>query len=209
MQSNQHQNFTIKYFLTIILVLFCFELFSNNFSGSYAYNKGMNKASGNFYLNHFKEDSAFFMLQTVSGMPDFFTTELKGFIKIENMIGTFVTKDSCMLHFNFTNSSATLTDNVNCKFDFSPAGKYKKTTPILKKGSGFLPAFADKNGLVVSDSIKCYSIPSSSGKVEYVLYKNEKVQISDDFSGFYMIEIKSKKNLFLWVSKKSIQLLKK
>ncbi|MBK8685043.1 MAG: hypothetical protein IPN26_08600 [Bacteroidetes bacterium] len=42
-----------------------------NFTGIYGYNKGINKAFATAYIYHFQEDSAFFYIHGVSGMPDF------------------------------------------------------------------------------------------------------------------------------------------
>jgi len=169
----------------------------------------MNKASATMYLTHFSEDSAFFMLQAVSGMPDFFTTELKGFIRIENSTGIYTSKDSCKIKFIFTSASCEMTENGACTYDFSTDGKYKKTATKLKKGVSLLPAFSDKSGTITIDSITCYSIPHYSSPSGCSLMKNVLVTITDEFNGFYLIEIKSKKNEFLWVPKKNIQLAKK
>ena len=199
----------LKALLICCLMATFFSSQAIDYSGIYSYNKGMNKASATIYITQFSGDSAFFMVQAMSGMPDFFTTELKGFIRIENGNGLYNYKDSCKIEFTFTSSSCAMTENGNCRHDFSTDGKYKKTATKIKKGVSLLPAFSDKSGTVTKDSISCYSIPHYSSPSGCSLQKDQGVTITDEFNGFYLIEIKSKKNEFLWVPKKNIQLAKK
>lgn len=194
---------------TISLVMLHFIVFAGNFTGTYSFNKGMNKASGSLIINQFSTDSAFFILQAVSGDPDFFTIELKGFIQIDSLKGFYQTKDSCSIQFNFSNTSCSLLFNPICKYDYKADGKYKRINSTVKKGSSLMPAFSDKFGTIKKDSVLCYSIPHISSPEKINLLKNDKVNITDDCNGFYLIEVKNKKNEFLWVSKKDIQLLKK
>ena len=56
---------------TLSLVMLHFIVFAGNYTGMYSFNKGMNKASGTLYITQFSSDSAFFMLEAVSGDPDF------------------------------------------------------------------------------------------------------------------------------------------
>ena len=199
----------LKALLICCLTALSFSLHATDYSGIYSYNKGMNKAGATLYLSHFSEDSAFFLIQAMSGMPDFFTTEIKGFIRIDNGLGIYQPKDSCRIEFIFTTSSCTISENGYCKNEFGTDGKYKKTATKVKKGIGLLPGFSDKSGTITQDSTSCYSIPHYSSPSACSLLNNESVTITDEFNGFYLIEIKSKKNEFLWVPKKNIQLAKK
>lgn len=167
----------------------------------------MNKASATLYITEFNNDSAFIMLQAMSGAPDFFTTEIKGFISIEQEHGLYKGKDSSSIEFLFNAVSCTLVEH-NCKYDFSTQGKYKKTSQQLKKGFLFMPAYSDKHGIIKNDSTICYSIPHQTTNDAAFLNKNADVTITDEFNGYYLIELKNKKNEFLWVLKKNVQLLK-
>ncbi len=198
----------MKLILSLLLLVVYSISNAVSYTGIYSYNKGVNKANGTLYVTHFKEDSAFFMVQTVSGMPDFFTTEIKGFMQIENNMGLYIAKDSCKIEFTFTTVSCSLNENIECKFDFSTNGKYKKTSPKLKKGSSMMPLFVDKKGTVKTDTVYCLSAPNASSATQCLLQKNDEVQITDEFNGYYLIELKNKKNEFLWVWKKNIQLIK-
>ncbi len=180
-----------------------------NHTGVYAYNKGMNKASGTIYIHQFSQDSAFFMLETVSGMPDFIMTDEKGFLHIENNNGLYKSKDTCGIEFTFTATSCSLTENGSCHHEFSTNGKYKKTSTILKKGPSLLPAMADRSGIISKDSVYARVAPHRSAAISVPINKGEEVQITDEYNGFYLIEVRNKKKDFLWVLKKNIQPLKK
>lgn len=197
----------IRLTLISFLLGMAMTMFAAKYTGIYSYNKGMNKASSTMYISEFTSDSAFFMLQAMSGAPDFYTTEIKGFISIENEHGTYKGKDSCSIDFTFNPVSCTLVEH-NCKYDFSTEGKYKKTSSQLKKGFLLMPAFSDKHGIIKADSTYCYSIPHQTLNDIKLLMKNDAVNITDEFNGFYLIELKNKKNEFLWVLKKNVQLLK-
>jgi hypothetical protein len=197
-----------KLLFVLYLLLQYFVVDAVNYSGIYTYSKGMNKASGTIYLSHFNEDSVFFILQSVSGMPDFNTTEIKGFFTLENGSGSYFAKDSGIIQFDFNKNACILQENEYCKYNFSTNGKYIRTSTKLKKGNSLLPAFADKNGIVKTDSIYCFSVPNIGGITQTLVRKNQKIQITDEYDGFYMIEIQNKKNEFLWLSKKNIQLIK-
>ena len=168
----------------------------------------MNHESGMIYIFQFKPDSAFFMLQAVSGMPDFNTTELKGFIQIDSNRGNYHGKDSAEIQFVFTNSACLLEENNFCKYNFSTKGKYKKTSNKLLKANMLMPSIGDKSGVVKKDSTCAYLVPVYHTTPSTFLSSQTTVQITDEFNGFYLIELKNKKNEFLWVLKKNIQLYK-
>ena len=201
-------NKSLFIFLTFYLTCFVNHVFGINYSGVYAYNKGMNKASGVIYISHFKEDSAFFMMQAVSGMPDFLTSDIKGFIHIDSNNNIFKLNDTCQIQFAFTSTNCIVKQIGNCPYEYSCDGKYKKNIATAKKTITLLPAFADKKGLVKIDSLRMSTVPHIHGYKNEYLRKNEPINITDEYNGFYLIELKNKKNEFLWVSKKGIQLLK-
>ncbi|MBK7763590.1 MAG: hypothetical protein IPI46_09490 [Bacteroidetes bacterium] len=180
-----------------------------NFTGTYLFSKGVNKASSTLMLIQFKPDSAFFILHAVSGMPDFFTTELKGFCSIDQNIGKYIGKSNASLQFNFTSYTCIISENTECKFDCSTAGKYRKVSSTIKKGNDFMPAFSDKMGIIVHDSISSYPIPHDAMKSKLMLHKNTLVMIHDEYNDYYLIETDKLKNEFLWVNKKYIQLKKR
>jgi hypothetical protein len=198
----------VAFAFVISILLYVHVVSAFNYSGIYSYNKGLNKESGTIYIFHYTSDSAFFMLQAVSGMPDFNTTELKGFISVDSNKGIYTGKDSAEIEFAFTNSSCTLLENSFCSYTFSTRGKYKKTSAKLSRGNSLMPSIADKSGVVKKDSTICYAIPKQTSSPSYILLHQETVQITDEFNGFYLVEVKKKKNEFLWVPKKSIQVRK-
>ncbi len=199
--------------MTKLLFTFFFSLttllsFAGNHTGIYSYNKGLNKANATLYLNQFSEDTAFFMLEAVSGMPDFFMTDTKGFVRITDNAGIYRSKDSCGIEFTFTPVACTLRENGSCRYECSTNGKYKKTSAQLKKGTSLLPAISDKNGIISKDSVYGRSAPHRSAPASVSIPKNESVQITDEFNGYYLVEVNNKKKDFLWVHKKNIQVLK-
>jgi hypothetical protein len=174
----------IKLLYTLCLSA-CFYLASATLvTGVYSFNKGMNKASGTLYINQFSEDSAFFLLETVSGMPDFIMTDAKGFLRIENNTAFYRRKDTCGIEFLFTTTSCSLTENGSCRFEFSPNGKYKKTSNVVKKCPSLLPAMADKSGIISKDSVYGFVAPHRSAPLTMMINKGEEVQITDEYNGF-------------------------
>lgn len=183
----------------------CFAL---NFNGTYTFSKGVNKSNGTLMFIQFKPDSAFFILHTISGMPDFNTTEIMGFCAINEQTGIFIGKSSQELKFIFTSTSCSISENANCNYACTTVGKYKKIATSIKKGNDFMPAFSDKSGLILDDSVSCYPIPRTELKSKLILHKNMIVSIHDEFNEYYLIETDKLKNEFLWVAKKYIRLKK-
>ena len=192
----------------IVLVCLCSLAHAVNYTGVYSYSKGLNKANGLLYITQFNADSAFYMLQVVSGSPDYLTTELKGFLQIDHNKGSYYGKDSCLMEFLFESSVCTVNEVSHCHHEYSAHAKYKKTNSKIKKGVSFLPAFADKSGRVLSDSVFCYSIPHASGLCNFKVAKDEIVSITDECRGYYLIDMPSKKNDFIWIPKRQIKLIK-
>jgi hypothetical protein len=181
---------------------------AENFSGVYSYSKGLNKASATMYLTHFSSDSAFLIIQSVSGMPDFLTSEVKGFVRIDQQHGTFYQKDSCSILLEWKGNACILTEHQSCDFDFSYNGIYKKTLSKVSKTSAYLPSFADKLAVVISDSAKAYAIPHASGNFILSIAKDKQLTLLDEYNNFYLIELSAKKKEFLWIPKHQVKLLK-
>ncbi len=180
-----------------------------NYTGVYQYNKGLNKANAALYVLQFTEDSAFFYLNGISGMPDFFTTEIRGFLKIDGLNGTFTSKDSCQLALEFKNGQVNITQDLNCKLDFPVNGKYKKTSNTAKKNSTFLISYTEKPAILKSDSVHCYEAPSYGSNIIFTVTKNSNIKIIDEYRDFYLIEDKSKASQFLWIPKSSLSAARK
>ncbi len=196
-----------KLLFTFFLSLITLLSVAGNHTGIYSYNKGLNKASATLYLNQFSEDTAFFMLEALSGMPDFFMNDAKGFMSVTDNAGVYQRKDSCRIEFTFTPVGCTLNENGHCNYECTTNGKYKKTSAQLKKGNSLLPAISDKNGIIAKDSVQVRSAPHRLAPASIIIAKNERVQITDEFNGYYLIELNNKKKEFLWVYKKNIQVL--
>lgn len=196
------------FFLSLIL-LFNYSVVATDYSGVYGYSKGLNKASGTMYLSQINSDSAFFIIQSMSGMPDFFTLELKGFLHFAHDSATYQQHDSCQIRFEFKTSTCLVVETTTCHSDFSASGRYKKIHSAVKKGSSFLPGIIQRTGFIVNDSTRCFQAPHRAASGTLLLNKQQQVEIIDEYNGYYLIELKSKKNEFLWVPKKNISLPKK
>lgn len=175
------------------------------FTGVYQYNKGLNKANASLYILQYKEDSAFFYLNAISGLPDFNTTELKGFIRMEADRGIYIQKDSCQLEFKLTGSTMTVNEESHCHFEATASGKFKRSSPIMKKNSTFLLSYTEKSAVLKIDSALCYEAPTFSSNVIYTLPKNAEFKIIDEFQRFFLIELKEKASVFLWITKSSLK----
>lgn len=191
---------------------------STDFTGVYSYSKGINKANSTIYICQFKEDSAFVYVQAVSGMPDFFTTDEKGFATLIDHQFTMKTKENCVITLDMNSNILTCTDNIDCKYEFSVAGKYKKTMPHqarghstngLKKGATMMFQFIEKMGNINKDSTVSYQAPHADAKTIFTYSKNDILKIQDEFNGYYLVENSKQKNEFQWVLKKYINLIAK
>ena len=174
-------------------------------NGVYQYNKGLNKANATLYVLQYKNDSAFFYLNAISGLPDFNTTELKGFLRIDSGKGYYLQKDSCLLSFSLANNMMTVKEDSFCHFEASTSGKYKRSSPIMKKNSTFLLSYTEKTAVLKIDSALCYEAPTFSAKVIYTLPKNAEFKIIDEYQRFFLIELKEKASVFLWITKSSLK----
>lgn len=197
--------------ISLLYCLFtCISLaYSGPLTGVYSYSKGVNKAGATIYLNHFKDDSAFIYMTAISGAPDFLTTELKCFIRIQGQEARYQSKDSCGIQFYFSPSQVELVQHASCPFEYPTDGKYKKTGPQLKKGSMLMLSYTEKIARVAMDSIWALDAPHSEAKAVIQLKKDMDVTITDEYRGYYLIELKSHKTEFLWVHKKHLVLPKK
>ena len=188
--------------------LLCQPLYAGIFDGLYTYSKGINKAYGEISIAHFSADSAFFILQCVSGMPDFSNEEMKGFMQVDSNRGVYHKNDSCSVMFIFSKKRLDIQTKLNCTFSFSPAGKYTLKNTTIAKGVNYLPAFTERRGRTKTDSIPCLQAPHTKAKFVCWLTKSDEFYIVDEYSGYYLVTTKTKKKEFLWVSKKEIALLK-
>lgn len=181
---------------------------ASDFTGVYTFSKGVNKANGTLYVYQWSTDSAFIILQAVSGMPDFFTIERKGFIRIENNKGILAGKDTCDAELHFSPAQCQWNDNAGCKQEFSAAARYKRINTQLKKSSTFMPGVDMRNGTVNRDSVACYVAPHRSADLMRILSKTQDVQITDEYNGFYLVELPNRLHEFLWVPKKLITVIR-
>lgn len=196
----------------IIILLGCLlwqELvWAGNFTGVYSFSKGVNKASGTLYICQWSADSAFILLQAVSGMPDFFTAERKGFIRIENNIALFVGNDSCRAQLNFGAGTCQWNESATCSSEFNASSRYKRINARLKKSASFMPGVDIRKGTVKSDSVSCYAAPHRASERISQLTRLQDVQITDEYNGFYLVELSDQLHNFLWVPKKQISLIR-
>lgn len=192
----------------LILFCVCVVSFAGKFTGTYSFNKGLNKSNATVYVNHFKDDSAFVYITAVSGMPDFNTLDFRGFITIYENVASYTFKNNCTIQFQFSGNGMTITEDSMCHLQCPIATKYKRTTPALKKSSIMVSEFVEKQGKLKSDSVEIYKIPLMDSEIAYSLSKNTEMKIIDEYKQFYLIEVKNKQNEFLWVLKKNIQLIK-
>ena len=194
--------------LTLISFLIHFTATAFDYTGVYLFNKGLNKANGSLYVVQINDDSAFIMLQAVSGLPDFFTLEYKGFIRIENNSGVFNAKDSCRIQLNLSATACRLMQNDACGIEFSCDANYKRVSRQVKKGSSFMPGIISRKGRILKDSTTCHQAPYQHAAMVIAIQKDQEVIISDEYNGYYLVELKTRKNEFLWVSKKNVVSIK-
>jgi hypothetical protein len=197
-----------KGIILLVMLCVCVVCFAGNFTGTYNFNKGLNKANATVYVNHFKDDSAFIYITAVSGMPDFNTLDFRGFITIYHNVASYTFKNNCSIHFQFFGNSLSITEDTLCRLQCPIATKYKKTSPALKKSSIMFSEYVEKQGILKTDLVEIYKIPLLESDIAFTLSKDVAVKITDEFKQFYLIELKNKQNEFLWVLKKNIQLIK-
>lgn len=195
--------------LFILYFLFCSSLcYAIDYSGVYSYNKGINKANGYLYVFHFKPDSMFFYISTVSGAPDFLMSNLKGFASIDSNNAVYI-KNNCIIQFDLDlKKGISIKQNDTCIFEFSLNGIYKKNNQALKRNTTWMTEYSEKNALIKSDSLILYNVPHYYGQNNVSLQKGTTVKVLDEFNGFYLLEINHKKTEFIWAPKKWVQLSK-
>lgn len=198
-----------KFLITSTIMLFTIKLIAQDISGVYAYNKGMNKANGNLYIMQFKPDSAFFYLNTLSGMPDFFTTDIKGYLRIDSNVAYIKEASSCRLELLFTKSSVVIHQDTACKYEYTTAGTYKKTSAIPKRNSTMLLNFTEKPAKSLNDSLIVFNAPSLHAQSKMIHCKEGDLKVIDDFNSFFLVEHKKYKTEFMWVPKKNLLIPKK
>lgn len=195
------------------LFTFCFifnSLLCNaiDYSGVYSYNKGINKANGYLYIFHFKPDSMFFYISSVSGAPDYLMSNLKGFASIDSNNAVFA-KNNCIIQFDLDiKKGISIKQNDTCVFEFPFNGIYKKNNQPLKRNTTWMTEYSEKNGFIKSDSLILYDVPHYSSQNNVSLQKGTTVKVLDEYNGFYLIEINHKKTEFIWAPKKWVQLSK-
>lgn len=194
----------------LFLVMFCVTIvsYAGKYTGTYSFNKGLNKANATIYVNHYKDDSAFIYITAVSGMPDFNTLDFRGFITIYDNVASYTFKNNCSIQFQFLGNNLTITEDSLCHLQCSLAAKYKKTSPALKKSSIMVSDYVEKQGVIKTDMVEVYKIPLLESELALTLSKETPVKMIDEYKQFYLIELKNKQNEFLWVLKKNIQIIK-
>jgi hypothetical protein len=197
--------------IKIILLLLCFPMLLQALdrSGMYSYSKGTNKACGWLYLTQVNNDSVFFILQAISGSPEFLTSGIHGFIRLEGNAGEARLSDSVsVIHFLFTSTSCTITENEACHFEFCTNGTYRKNNTQIRKGSNYLPAFSERYGVLNTDTASWFTAPHTDAKRRGFISKDESISIHDACNGYYLIETKKVKHEFAWVPRRFIQVKK-
>lgn len=194
--------------LIFALSLLCHIGISQDYSGVYNCNKGLNKANGYLYIMQFKPDSAFFYLNAISGMPDFLTTDIKGFMRIDSTTAYIKEAESCRLVLKMEKSKCIIQQDSSCKYEFNTSGIYKKTAAIPKRNATMLLNYIEKPAKTTSDTIIAYLAPHSEAKTKSIVCKEGDLKVIDEYKQFLLIEHKKYKQEFLWVYKKNILLPK-
>jgi len=194
--------------LLLVMLFVVVVTFAGKYTGTYSFNKGVNKANAMVYVNHFKDDSAFVYITAVSGMPDFNTLDFRGFITIYDNVASYTFKNNCSIQFQFLANNIMITEDSLCHLQCSLAAKYKKVSPTLKKSSIMVSDYVEKQGLIKTDMVEASKIPLLTSELALTLSKDTPVKMIDEYKQFYLIELKNKQNEFLWVLKKNIQIIK-
>jgi len=190
-----------KQILIALLLLGSMATKAQQHTGVYSYSKGLNKPNGTLYVIHFKPDSAFFYLSTLSGSPDFFATDMRGYMSIDSNSGWFRTKDQCRVHFRFTGSKVDITQDSTCRFEYSTEGAYKKTAPTAKRSATMLINYTERVVKPSSDTLLVYTAPHVEAATKKIMCRENDLKIIDEFRSFYLVEHKKYKTEFLWVPK--------
>ena len=194
--------------LILAATVFCLLAQAQDYTGIYNYNKGLNKANGTLYVFHFKPDSAFFYLNAISGMPDFLSTDIKGFLRIDSSIAYIKEAESCRLVIKFLSGKCVIEQDTLCKYEFNTSGTYKRSATALKRNATMLLNYVEKPARTTSDTIMAYLAPHSDAKTKTIICKTGDIKVIDEYKQFLLIEHKKYKQEFLWVYKKNILLPK-
>ena len=171
---------------------------AHRLTGVYSFSKGLNKPNGTLYLIHFLPDSAFFYLSTLSGAPDFFSTDLKGFARIDSNTAQFK-RDKCIVTMQFGKTGAQISHDSLCGFEYPVSGQFKKTAPVAKRGATMLLNYTERPVQADGDSLLVYSAPHTMASSRKVFCKAGDLKIVDEFRGFYLIDHRKFKTEFMWV----------
>lgn len=175
----------------------------------YSFNKGNNKDQGSIYITQFKTDSAFFILNFISGMPDFNMVSSKGFLSIQEKEGRYQLGDSIRIRFSLQGSNLILSSDTLLKGEKGILTRYKKSAGVTKKNSTFYLDYVEKMANVKSDSAMLFEVPHGEGKLCGNLHSKQEVKIIDSFGSFYLIELPDRLKEFLWVPKRYLSVIKK
>lgn len=177
-------------------------------AGVYNYTKGVNKPFGILHITPVKPDTVFFMLNTVSGDPDFLSTELKGFLRIDSTEGLFQSKASCKMHFRVNKSMLLIEGDSLCKFDYTPSGKYRRVNDKINKSAALLFSFTERKGIIKKEGCEVFEAPHPEAKLIRTFAADAEIRILDEYNQYFLIEKKEFSKEYLWVLKKNVTLRK-
>lgn len=176
------------------------RMYAQRFTGIYSFSKGLNKPNGTLYLIHFQPDSAFFYLSTLSGAPDFFSTDLKGFARIDSNLARFK-RDNCLITMQFGKTGVEISHDSACGLEYPVAGQFKKTGPVPKRSATMVLNYTERLVQANADSLQVYCAPHAIASSRMVQCKAGDLKIVDEFRGFYLIDHRKFKTEFMWVPK--------
>ena len=186
--------------LTLVFSVAALRSDAQRLTGVYSFSKGLNKPNGTLYLIHFQPDSAFFYLSSLSGAPDFFSTDIKGFAQIDSNTARFK-RDKCLITMQFGKNVVEISHDTVCGFEYPVAGQFKKTSPVAKRSATMLLNYTERPVKAEGDSLQVYSAPHTMATSRMVLCKAGDLKVVDEFRGFYLIDHRKFKTEFMWVPK--------
>ena len=198
-----------KLLITWMAILLTYIANGQDFSGVYNYNKGLNKPNGTLYLMQFSSDSAFFYLSTLSGNPEFLSTDIKGMLRIDSSTSYIKQASACRLELTLLKNSIVVKQDTGCTYEYTTAGTYKKTGAGLKRSPTMVINYTEKPARAKQDSLEVFLAPSLKAKSKVILCKENDIKIIDEFNAFFLIEHKKYKTEFMWVQKKNLLIPKK
>lgn len=192
----------MKYLFTLLCIFYCkISCLATDFTGIYQYSKGINKATGQIYLFQVKSDTLFFIIQTLSGAPDYHSNSIKGFAKIDSNKADYFNNKNCHIHFDLSQSTLKVSEDTICKSEFTSNGLYKKMPQKMKKSPMMMSDFTEKPVKPPKDSLLFYSVPHKNSDSKWVHCKEGQLKIIDEFQSYFLVEHKSYKDDFLWIPK--------